>query len=127
MKVLRIKLSVLDVMNFLEANTNSRCIYEGEAVLDACHIILCGKGVCLEENIINLYGLCLQTSALYTNPHEIQGVLDVDQEKVTVQSMSCTCKAGNSGKCKHISALLLKCSRYVTVWCYNSIVSTNFL
>ncbi|KAK9700404.1 hypothetical protein QE152_g31252 [Popillia japonica] len=61
-------------------------------------------------DVISVYGLCLQTSALDSNPHEITGKLAITTS-VKIVKMHCSCKAGNSGRCKHVSAFLIKCIR----------------
>lgn len=99
-------------MDYLGGTNTSRCVYEGEEVLNAGHLIMCGKldSTSQEKNIV-VCGLCLQTSDLKSHPHEIKGQLEIINKKLKVKNMNCSCKAGNSGKCKHISALLIKCTR----------------
>lgn len=62
----------------------------------------------------------MQTSAITASPHEVQGVLlicsDKTQAKLSVQNMSCTCKAGQGGKCKYVSAVLLYCTRCIYIY-----------
>ncbi|KAK9719306.1 YqaJ-like viral recombinase domain [Popillia japonica] len=103
----KIYFSIVDYFSYLEGNLNSRRIYEGEEVLNAGHIILCGQLEFNDDNLI-IYGLCLQSSAVQGDPHIIKGVLGVTERKAVVKNISCTCKGGNSSRCKHISALLLK-------------------
>lgn len=105
------RLSLVDCLQYIGGSTNSRCVYEGEEVLNAGHIILLAKINTSDENKLHLCALCLQTSALASNPHEIKGTLLTSGEKVTVADIYCTCKAGLSAKCKHISAVLIKCTR----------------
>lgn len=107
-----IRLSLLDVMEYLGGTKNSRCIYEGEAILNSGHIVLCGKSGS-DENHISVYALVLQTSAISSDPHTIQGQLITICDKVKVGKWSCSCKAGNSGHCKHISGVLIKCTRCI--------------
>ncbi|KAK9720499.1 YqaJ-like viral recombinase domain [Popillia japonica] len=131
----KMKLSILEYMRYLEGSQHSKCVVEGENVVNAGHLILAGKnqeacgpdvisvyGLCLQtsaldsnpheiqENVISVYGLCLQTSALDSNPHEITGKLAITTS-VKFVKMHCSCKAGNSGRCKHVSAFLIKCIR----------------
>ncbi|VEN44989.1 unnamed protein product [Callosobruchus maculatus] len=102
------KLSIIEYMNYIGGSKNSKCVEEGESILNEQHLILAGK---VREtscaDYITLYGLCLQTNAPNLNPYEITGKLLLGTS-VTVSSMLCTCKDGNSGKCKHVSAFLLK-------------------
>ena len=103
-------LTLGSVFSYLNCNASSRSIVEGEENLNSNHIILTGI---TEENedSKDVYALCLQTSALRSCPHEIKGKLLISNNKVTISQFSCTCKAGLSGTCKHISAVLLKCTR----------------
>lgn len=104
------RLSILEYMRYLEGSLHSKCVVEGENVLNAGHLILGGKTE-VSSKFVSIYGLCLQSSAINSDPHEIKGTLSTD-ETVKIKEMRCSCKAGNSGKCKHVSALLVKCIRY---------------
>lgn len=106
-------LSLVSVLEYLEATNNSRCLIEGESVLQAKHLIVCGQIAqeCTEHSI-SIFALCLQTSHLTGKPHEINGKLMLDQDNVRIAPFKCSCKAG-SGKYKHIAAALLHCNRYV--------------
>lgn len=104
------RLSILEYMRYLDGSTHSKCVVEGENVLNAGHLILVGKTK-FTSDWINVYGLCLQSSAINSDPHEIKGTLTTQEATVKIKEMHCSCKAGNSGKCKHISALLVKCVR----------------
>lgn len=99
------------VFSYLKCNADSRCIVEGEALLNAKHVIL--TGITMETDTTkDILALCLQTSALKNLPHEIKGKLLITDNKVDILKFTCTCKAGLSQTCKHISAVLLKCTRY---------------
>ncbi|VEN47855.1 unnamed protein product [Callosobruchus maculatus] len=98
------------VFAYLEATPDSRCFVEGEAILNAKHVILIGT-TNISEVMVEVLALCLQTSALRSAPHEIKGKLSVVEQKVEIQQLTCTCKAGLSGRCKHIAAVLIKCTR----------------
>lgn len=110
------KLSIVEYMKYISGSEHSKCVVEGENVLDAGHLILAGK---IKEtscsDYIDVYGLCLQSSALDSNPHEITGKLSITAKYLKITSMICSCKAGNSGKCKHVSAFLIRCIRYFEV------------
>jgi hypothetical protein len=97
------------ILAYVEATEESRCVVEGE-VLCAKLLILCGVTKVVETRN-EIFGLCLQTSALSSAPHEIKGQLSVKDNNVEMDNFSCSCKAGLSGTCKHISACLLHCSR----------------
>ncbi|EFA12075.1 hypothetical protein TcasGA2_TC006882 [Tribolium castaneum] len=106
-----LRLSVSEVCNYLQSTPASRNFVEGEAVLNAGHIILCGK-TDAEDDWINIFALSLQTSALKNNPHEIKGQIEMLPNNICkIKQMTCTCKAGLGGQCKHISAVLLHCTR----------------
>ncbi|VEN44517.1 unnamed protein product [Callosobruchus maculatus] len=60
-------LTLSSVFKYLCANTDSRCITEGEEILNANHIILMGV-VSDSEEYVELLALCLQTSALKGSP-----------------------------------------------------------
>lgn len=107
----QLKYSLLDYFKYVNGTENSRTVYEGEQVVNAGHVILCGI---TEEHpdSLKLYALCLQTSALQSAPHTIEGVFDIkDDETCMVRKATCSCKAGKSGRCKHISAVLIFCTR----------------
>lgn len=113
-----VKLSLNDLFNSLNAQPNSRCIREGECILDAKHIIACGteEDKTAKRNTtteVKLLALCLKTSALRENPHEVRATLSLLDSKLKPKELSCTCKAGQSQKCKHLAALLILCTRYV--------------
>lgn len=85
---------------------SQRKFVEDERVFQAGHIIKCGKNIQnSNSDVISFTALCLQTSSLKENPHEING-------KVTsgkILFCTCSCKAGLGEKCKHIIATLLYC------------------
>jgi hypothetical protein len=89
---------------------------EGEAVLDANHIICCGyKSKSSTELLVN--AVCLKTSALMQPPHNISISLKIlqDDRNVCISSCYCGCKAG-SGNCKHIVAVLMLLNRFVCLY-----------
>lgn len=109
-KMSEIRLSIVDYMKYLEGTENSKCVYEGEHVLNAGHLILAGKTKTTATSL-NIIALCLQSSALENEPHKIEGRLKIENERAHIELMVCSCKAGQSGRCKHISAFLIKCTR----------------
>ncbi|XP_072385868.1 uncharacterized protein [Diabrotica undecimpunctata] len=106
-----IMFSVVEYFKYLGGNENSRRVYEGEQVVRAGHIIMCGRLHTEKQDRIVIYALCLQTSALQSSPHVIKGQLNIVNNIASVHKMECSCKGGNSGYCKHISAVLLHCTR----------------
>ncbi|KAJ8909630.1 hypothetical protein NQ315_007338 [Exocentrus adspersus] len=99
-----------EIFRYLNATPSSRCINEGECLVNASHIISCGKTTETQDTI-KIQGLCLQTSALSSAPHIIIGQFNVSQEEVVIDSFTCSCKAGCGGCCKHIAAVLIYCTR----------------
>lgn len=111
------RVSLLQYFKYLEGNVDSRVVYEGEAVFHAGHVILCGRTESPADEI-HLFGLCLQTSAISSDPHQIKGVFKISpsNNEVHIEKMMCSCKAGQGGRCKHISAVLLWCnSRFLLI------------
>ena len=82
---------------------------EGENILEAEHLILCGTTHRMNEEW-GLKAFCLQSSHIKKDPHEITGVIKVGQH-VEIENFVCTCAAGASGSCKHVAATLLFCTR----------------
>ncbi|KAK9693331.1 SWIM zinc finger protein [Popillia japonica] len=109
-KLVNMKLGLLEYFSYVSNSEYSRCVSEGEAVLNAGHVILCGKTK-QEGSLLETVALCLQTSALSAEPHKIQGVFEINNDGVKISKFNCSCKAGNGGKCKHISAVLIYCTR----------------
>lgn len=107
-----VRLSIVEYMQYLGGTESSRCVQEGEEVVNAGHVITLGRINSVDMKNVKLCALCLQTSALNSAPHHINGMLHIEgRGTVKVINMNCSCKAGNSGKCKHISAVLIKCTR----------------
>jgi hypothetical protein len=69
------------ILAYLEATAENRCVVEGEEVLCAKLLILCGVTKVVETRH-EIFGLCLQTSALTGAPHEIKGQLSVKDNNV---------------------------------------------
>lgn len=114
----------LDILcEYARASLSSRNMIEGQNIINSGMIIMCGATVKTESKI-NLYSLCLQTSALTSEPHVITGCLLIssinnnEESEVHIEKMDCSCKAGTSHSCKHIVAVLLYCNRYVNFFYY---------
>jgi hypothetical protein len=120
-------LKVTQNFSLFRGNSRKQMCREGEEVLCAKLLILCGVTKVVETRH-EIFGLCLQTSALSSAPHEIKGQLSVEDNNVKVDNFSCSCKAGLSGTCKHISVCLLHCSRLYTFFVMSGKSSwpTNF-
>lgn len=106
------RISILKILDFLGGNINSRCLVEGERVVDAKHIITCGLKK-VDSATYTIFALCLQTSALTEAPHTITGQFIRKSTGLEIGKFTCTCKAGPGGDCKHIAAVLIYCNRFV--------------
>ena len=96
------------LLNFTNSTSNSRNFIEGEKLINAGHIICCGIAA-ESDTQYELTAFCLQTSNLMKgSPHEIS--ISIEKNN-TVKLAKCSCKAGLSGKCKHIVASLVFCTR----------------
>ena len=105
-----IYLDLAFICETLDASPNSRNFKEGESLLNAKHVILCEASSKTSVSI-TVYALCLQTSAMNSPPHTIEGTFKINNGKVVeIFDLKCSCKAG-AVKCKHIAAVLLFCSR----------------
>ncbi|KAI4455393.1 exonuclease phage-type/recb c-terminal domain-containing protein [Holotrichia oblita] len=106
----RYVLSLKNLFGYLEATPASRCIGEGEAIVNAKHIITCGI---LEKTscTIDIFALCWQSSALTGKPHEIKIIFIILSNEIQVSKAVCSCKGGMSGRCKHVAAVLILCTR----------------
>lgn len=110
-------MSIKDIFEYCECDFSSRNYTEGEAVLNANHIILVGETPSSDDFEINIFSLVLQTSALTGHPHEVKGTLikeiysstrtNKHEEKLKIEEFKCSCKAGAGEKCKHIVSVLL--------------------
>lgn len=103
-------LTLGSIFSYLKCNVESRCFVEGEALLNAKHIILIGS-TAETDTTKDIFALCLQTSGIKSSPHEIKGQLNIGEDQVSINGFVCSCKAGLSGSCKHTAAVLLKCAR----------------
>jgi hypothetical protein len=98
------------VCKFLDATPKSRNFAEGERLLNSRHVISC-DATKKTSSEVHLNAICLQTSSLVSLPHTVTGVLRISNAKVNITEMKCTCKAGESAKCKHIAGVLIFCTR----------------
>lgn len=63
-----------------------------------------------KDHQLEMMFLCIQTCDVYGAPHEILLKVNI-VDKVKELSCKCSCKAGLSGKCKHIVAELIHLAR----------------
>lgn len=99
------QLSVVEIFNFVNSTQRSRCITEGEMVVAANHLIICGDK-------ISIYASCLQSSSVNGDPHEIKGILVKENNEWKIKEFHCSCKAGASECCKHCVCVMLYCNSY---------------
>lgn len=102
-------LSLKSIFDFVQCTTSSRNAVEGEEVLRAKQIILCGK--VQQKNGLLIKALVIQSSHIRDKPHEISGTLNVDSTAIKIESFVCSCAAGASERCKHVVAVLLFLNR----------------
>lgn len=113
-------LSLEHILKYLDARTEQlseksrRCIVEGESIVNSNHLLCCGlkadQGPARTDESVEIFALCMQTSNMSGQPHEISITLRRSGE---ILKAVCSCKAGLSGTCKHIVGSLLFVYRYV--------------
>ncbi|XP_029840535.2 uncharacterized protein LOC8052905 [Ixodes scapularis] len=114
---IEVVLPVSSINAFVDkAHETSRLLLEGERVLEAGHVFSCSVKK-LAGDCCALVGFVLQTSALSSDPHEVEVTLNGRN----VGDTSCSCKAGNY-KCKHLVAMLLHINARKT---FNVLSSTD--
>ena len=100
------RLEIGKVCKFAKCGVSSRNFVEGERLLNAGHVLNCGK---IDESAEhNLLAFCVQTSGVKERPHTIKGEICAGEK---ILSMTCSCKAGLSEMCKHIVGVLLYITR----------------
>ncbi|KAK0178534.1 hypothetical protein PV327_007415 [Microctonus hyperodae] len=103
-------ISIKEICTWAGTKPDNRNFVEGERLLQAGHILKCGKcSVKCDRGAVSIIAYCLQTSHLKENPHKIDGHVSLSGK---IKTMICTCKAGLGEKCKHIIATLIYCTRY---------------
>lgn len=114
-----LSLQLNTLCEFTKATPSSRNMIEGQRVINSGMIVMCGASAKTDDSI-DLYALCLQTSALTKDPHTITSRLKItnisindsdDEYFVSIDKMTCSCKTGSSETCKHTVAVLLYCNR----------------
>ncbi|XP_030758055.1 uncharacterized protein LOC115883786 [Sitophilus oryzae] len=110
------RLSIVEYMNYLKGSTHSKCVVERENVLNAGHLTLRGKTEATSE-LVSIYVLCLQFSAINSEPYEIKGRLTIDGT-VKNKEMHCSCKAERTMKIWNKYCPYIKC-----VWSTQKVVT----
>lgn len=77
------------------------------------NLFSCGKELPQTgESLIKILAYCIPTSGVRTKePHKIFGEITTDGK---IQSMVCSCPAGEGEACKHVIATLLRCYKCVS-------------
>ena len=100
------RLETREMCKFAKCTITSRNFIEGERLLNAGHIMNCGR---IEGSAAyNILAFCVQTSGVKEKPHILKGEVD-DEGKIL--SMTCSCVAVLSETCKHSVAVLLYLTR----------------
>ncbi|KAK3910138.1 Hemogen [Frankliniella fusca] len=103
---------LVSISDVVEATLDrSRCLIEGERVLDGNMLITVGSTGLSDRKILRVWALCLQSSTLTAPPHVLELSLNLKTIYNRVVDISCSCKAGKSEKCKHCIALLMFLNR----------------
>ncbi|XP_043210531.1 uncharacterized protein LOC122375293 [Amphibalanus amphitrite] len=108
-------LSLEHILKYLDASAEQvsdgsrRCLVEGESIVNSNFLLCCGikaedREKLSSSNNVSIFALCMQTSKMSGQPHEINILLKQSGE---ISTATCSCKAGLSGTCKHIVGCLL--------------------
>ncbi|KAH0534595.1 hypothetical protein KQX54_005665 [Cotesia glomerata] len=101
-------LSLNQVLDLIKATPKSRNFVEGEKIINAGHLIY-NRLENQNNDQYDILSYCIQSSAFRDKPHEIKTVI---QKNSQIVSSKCSCTAGLSERCKHITAVLLYCTRH---------------
>lgn len=101
-------LTLHNICTWAGTNTAQRNYIEGNKIVNAGHLIFCGKKAGRPDESVHILAKCMALSKMRGVPHQILGEISTIGD---VMSMECSCKAGLGEKCKHILATLLHCSR----------------
>ncbi|XP_014206437.1 uncharacterized protein LOC106637964 [Copidosoma floridanum] len=102
------KLMLAEICKYGECTIASKNFVEGEKLLNADYLLKCGTLTTHNDNGYDIVAYCRQVASANEKPHEIRGNINIDG---SVTSFTCSCEAGSSGKCIHVLAVLLFCSR----------------
>ena len=104
-------LSKEKICRWANTSDSKKNFKEGERIINAGHIIYCGKNIDF-NGLVRLSAECLFTSSLKRKPHGIKEEVLSSRRLI---SMTCTCEAGLGEKCKHVLGTLLYCYRLVSI------------
>ena len=112
-------LQIHTLCEFANAISLSRNLIESQKVVNSDIIIMCGI-TSRSNKSIDLFALCLQTSALTSESYTITATLKINNSNnndsdeknvVTIDRMPCSCKTGTNQSYKQIVGVLLHYSR----------------
>ena len=112
METMDLRVGLAEIFSFIERNSFSRSVREAEKILLANHLVTCGI-TSKKDGEIAVISFCLQTSNLLEKPHTIEGIYLIENNELRIKKMTCTCKGGAGGQCKHSVAVLIYCNRLV--------------
>lgn len=99
-------LSIEEILRFLGSDESKNNMKQAMRIVTSSNnLFFCGKNNSTDGNY-EIIARCLAVSSLHGETHEIKGKIS---KKGEIQNMSCSCKAGQSEKCKHVAATLLHC------------------
>lgn len=99
-------LSIDEIMSFLKSDKSSNTMRQAMRIITSSkNLFFCGKSPNTGDRY-EITARCLAVSSLHGETHEIKGKIS---KKGEIEKMTCSCKAGQSEKCKHIAATLLHC------------------
>ena len=105
------RVSLNELCQLTKSIPSSRNFIEGESVLNAGHVMFCGRLSEQQDNVCKLFiAFCMQSSNLRNHPHEIKGSISSNGKIIDVK---CSCKAELSKKFKHAVVVFLFLSRLV--------------
>ncbi|CAN7947270.1 unnamed protein product [Ixodes hexagonus] len=104
-RLVKVPISLATILEYV--GDSKRCLIEGEDVLNCEHVIECSVAPGPALGVLRVVGYVLQSSALHGEPHTVN--LDLNHGEIL--GISCSCVAGNSSRCKHCVAVLLKANR----------------
>ena len=106
------RLSLFQILKFVDSSTESRCLTKGEEILMSNHLVRCGIAD-KSSNKVCIEGMCLRSSSVKENPHTINCTLMKEKNEWKIKNIECSCKVGKSQSCQHCVAVLLYCNRLV--------------
>lgn len=100
-------ISLQELFTFLDATAATKSVIEGEAIVNAGHIIFCGATKKLQTRISILACISLSTGRAL----EVTGEFKRHDSKIKIEDMACRCEADMPKRCKHVAAILLHLNR----------------